>query len=41
MEITRITQVNLKMANALALAWVEYWIDLVEPYTKDDEWTDG
>jgi hypothetical protein len=41
MEITRITQVNAKMANALALAWVEWWKDMVEPYTKDDEWKDG
>jgi hypothetical protein len=37
MEITRITQVNLKLANYIALAWVEYFRDLVEPYT---EWND-
>jgi hypothetical protein len=41
MEITRITQVNLKLANYIALAWVEWWKDWVEPYTKDDEWKDG
>jgi hypothetical protein len=41
MELTRAMQINLKLANALALAWMEWWKDLVEPYTKDDEWTDG
>jgi hypothetical protein len=36
MEITRITQVNLKLANALALAWMEWWKDLVEPYKNKE-----
>jgi hypothetical protein len=38
MEITRITQVNLKLANYIALAWMEYFRDLVEPYYgKEDK----
>jgi hypothetical protein len=40
MELTRAWQVNAKMMNALALAWVEWWMDLVEPYKKAGEWKD-
>lgn len=40
MEWVRWWQVSGKMANAMMLAGLEWWMDLSEPYYLQEKWSD-